>query len=185
LQRFINRDPIEEEGGLNLYGFVGNDPVNSFDELGLAAGAVASGVGRAAVSGYPYLNSAVSGNAARAIAGRGTGAYGWAFSIGWAVGDAIGTVTGLHKTTQEGWQIIFDRYYANDSSPSPKFPPARRWKHIDPAFEKAQRECIELIEKYNEACKKTGAGPLRPGDKERKERYIKCMKDKGFDVESE
>ena len=34
LGRFINRDPIEEDGGLNLYGFVGNDPVNFYDYLG-------------------------------------------------------------------------------------------------------------------------------------------------------
>jgi len=33
--RFINRDPIGEQGGLNLYAFVGNDPVNLFDFLGL------------------------------------------------------------------------------------------------------------------------------------------------------
>jgi RHS repeat-associated protein len=32
--RFINRDPIEEDGGLNLYGFAGNDPVNRWDLLG-------------------------------------------------------------------------------------------------------------------------------------------------------
>jgi len=28
LQRWLNRDPIGEEGGLNLYGYVGNDPMN-------------------------------------------------------------------------------------------------------------------------------------------------------------
>ncbi len=33
--RFINRDPIGEEGGINLYGFVGNNPVNAIDFLGL------------------------------------------------------------------------------------------------------------------------------------------------------
>ncbi len=33
--RWINRDPIEEEGGLNLYGFVGNDGVNKIDYLGM------------------------------------------------------------------------------------------------------------------------------------------------------
>jgi hypothetical protein len=32
--RFLNRDPIEEKGGANLYGMVGNDPVNKWDELG-------------------------------------------------------------------------------------------------------------------------------------------------------
>jgi RHS repeat-associated protein len=34
LQRWINRDPIEERGGLNLYGFVENDAINNSDLLG-------------------------------------------------------------------------------------------------------------------------------------------------------
>jgi uncharacterized protein RhaS with RHS repeats len=33
--RWPSRDPIEEEGGINLYGFVGNDGVNKWDLLGL------------------------------------------------------------------------------------------------------------------------------------------------------
>ncbi len=32
--QFLGRDPIAEQGGLNLYGFVGNDGVNQFDLLG-------------------------------------------------------------------------------------------------------------------------------------------------------
>jgi RHS repeat-associated protein len=32
--RWPSRDPIEEEGGINLYGFVGNDGVNKWDILG-------------------------------------------------------------------------------------------------------------------------------------------------------
>lgn len=32
--RFINRDPIEESGGVNLYGFCGNDGINRWDLLG-------------------------------------------------------------------------------------------------------------------------------------------------------
>ena len=35
LQRWIQRDPIGEQGGQNLYGFVQNDPVNELDPLGL------------------------------------------------------------------------------------------------------------------------------------------------------
>jgi uncharacterized protein RhaS with RHS repeats len=31
----LNRDPIEEKGGFNLYGFVGNSPINSIDPIGL------------------------------------------------------------------------------------------------------------------------------------------------------
>jgi len=32
--KWPSRDPIEEEGGVNLYGFVGNDGVNRWDYLG-------------------------------------------------------------------------------------------------------------------------------------------------------
>jgi len=35
LGRWMSRDPIEEQGGLNLYGFVGNEPVHKVDTLGL------------------------------------------------------------------------------------------------------------------------------------------------------
>ncbi len=34
--RWPSRDPIEEDGGYNLYGFVGNDGVNGFDIYGLS-----------------------------------------------------------------------------------------------------------------------------------------------------
>jgi RHS repeat-associated protein len=32
---FLNQDPIEEQGGINLYAFVGNDGVNGWDYLGM------------------------------------------------------------------------------------------------------------------------------------------------------
>ncbi len=34
--RWPNRDPIEEDGGYNLYGFIGNDTIRRIDPLGLA-----------------------------------------------------------------------------------------------------------------------------------------------------
>jgi RHS repeat-associated protein len=35
LQRWLNRDPIFERGGINLYGFVLNDPISDIDSFGL------------------------------------------------------------------------------------------------------------------------------------------------------
>jgi len=35
LQRWINRDPIGEAGGFNLYRFADNNPISQFDALGL------------------------------------------------------------------------------------------------------------------------------------------------------
>jgi RHS repeat-associated protein len=35
LGRWLSRDPIAENGGINLYGYVGNDPINMIDTLGL------------------------------------------------------------------------------------------------------------------------------------------------------
>ena len=35
LQRWLTLDPIGEAGGINLYQFVGNDPVNGVDPWGL------------------------------------------------------------------------------------------------------------------------------------------------------
>lgn len=68
--RWISRDPIEEEGGNNLYAFVGNTPINSYDLLGMdgtlleeeAAGGIASGLGEGIAQGmsiYMRVKNAV------------------------------------------------------------------------------------------------------------------------------
>jgi RHS repeat-associated protein len=66
LQRWPNRDPIQEWGGLNLYGYVGNNPVNEVDPLGLLT-VVAIGHGQG-------LN--VFGHAAIATTGNGVVSFG-------------------------------------------------------------------------------------------------------------
>ena len=38
IERWMNRDPLGEAGGMNLYGFVQNDPVNWVDPWGLEPG---------------------------------------------------------------------------------------------------------------------------------------------------
>ena len=47
IQRWIQRDPIGEAGGINLYGFVGNSPLNAVDPQGLdALGTLSAAINR-------------------------------------------------------------------------------------------------------------------------------------------
>jgi RHS repeat-associated protein len=61
LGRWPSRDPIGEVGGVNLYGMIGNDAINSWDLLGLERidGAL---IGRAAADGKDDLCCAVATN---------------------------------------------------------------------------------------------------------------------------
>ncbi len=43
LQRWLNRDPIQEQGGMNFYGYVGNNPQGKIDSLGLQFPAMFNG----------------------------------------------------------------------------------------------------------------------------------------------
>lgn len=69
--RWPGRDPIEETGGINLYGFVGNNPLNRSDSLGLfsslnfLAGASAADI--AFIMGEGALAGAATGAASGVI----------------------------------------------------------------------------------------------------------------------
>ncbi len=47
--RWLSRDPIEERGGLNLHGFVGNDPIARFDQDGRQFAGEPLGLGMACI----------------------------------------------------------------------------------------------------------------------------------------
>lgn len=51
--RWLTRDPIEEQGGANLYGFVGNNSTNDVDPLGLDQFNGFGPIGPINTSGYP------------------------------------------------------------------------------------------------------------------------------------
>ena len=50
--RWLSRDPIEEEGGVNLYGFIENKPVNLIDMFGLFWGKGNLGFGPSTIDSY-------------------------------------------------------------------------------------------------------------------------------------
>ena len=50
---FLNHDPIGERGGLNLYGFVGNNPISALDVLGMDSGSTELG-GAWSMFGYSF-----------------------------------------------------------------------------------------------------------------------------------
>lgn len=85
LQRWLNRDPIGEFGGINLYNYVGNDPINHIDALGLQVlanpyNAEAFSPGSTFLSGHPddvsvgqYLSLMGVGIGGAALAATGIG----------------------------------------------------------------------------------------------------------------
>jgi hypothetical protein len=58
--RWINRDPIQESGGVNLYGYVGNNPIDRRDPFGLELGYCYMADGRMLPPGEPeHLGNAM------------------------------------------------------------------------------------------------------------------------------
>ncbi len=54
--RWINRDPSEEVGGVNLYGFIQNDGINADDYLGSGSEKGNGLEGEATIPGRPWQN---------------------------------------------------------------------------------------------------------------------------------
>ncbi|PYK93805.1 MAG: hypothetical protein DME36_08030 [Verrucomicrobia bacterium] len=89
LGRWLSRDPIGEAGGINLYGYVLNNPTNAIDPLGLDA---AVGVGS------PVLTNPF-GHVGTGITGQG------AFSFG--TGTAWGSSFTNYLTTQSAYRDTY------------------------------------------------------------------------------
>ena len=69
LGRWLSCDPIKEEGGLNLYGYVDNNPFNTWDSLGLCGACVKQACDAVRFAGYAGLEfMAKQGTGAIALA---------------------------------------------------------------------------------------------------------------------
>jgi uncharacterized protein RhaS with RHS repeats len=69
LQRWLNRDPIEEEGSINLFGYVENDPADSLDPIGLSCWTKAIKIYKAIGKERKLVAKVKEASTARAVAG--------------------------------------------------------------------------------------------------------------------
>ena len=121
LGRWISRDPIEEQGGFNLYGMIGNNPLYKWDRLGyehafwcflkrvfwgavsgavtgaLSGAAVGAAIG--AVAGAP---GAVAGASVGAVSGAISGAISGGFSDSTTDAFKNGAISGVVAGTTSG-----------------------------------------------------------------------------------
>ena len=111
LQRWLNRDPIGELGAINLYGFVGNNPINFVDPFGLLTAVFVGGPSPADAqnsSGNPF------GHAAIAFTGQGIFSFGTPENPGSSFTDFLnnqakyrdGTVYILNTTPEQEKAMI-------------------------------------------------------------------------------
>jgi RHS repeat-associated protein len=91
--RWKSKDPIEEDGGVNLYGFVGNDAVNRWDLLGMA---------------YPRAEQRSHGSVLNASIGE---KIFWRWSLQVPTGAL--TITDELKEMERDLAAEFDDYYYN------------------------------------------------------------------------
>lgn len=83
--RWVTRDPIGYEGGINLYGYCGNDPANAIDPLGLQS------IGEWYMGGMGGFSDWVDDNLMGGQSAR------------------CGKVTGLHDAGQAStWQVVVE-----------------------------------------------------------------------------
>jgi RHS repeat-associated protein len=95
LGRFINRDPIREKGGLNLYGYVGNNPISRKDPSGL----------RSRIDGDPYGHA--EGDVADPPGDDGGGCQSGSVLAGFSVGGSAALTAAILPKKKKFFPPIF------------------------------------------------------------------------------
>jgi len=135
LGRWLNRDPLQEAGGINLYGFVGNYPLGNLDYLGLSfwdyfydgvrvvSGAFTIAAGGAIAAGASWTGVGAVGGAALVVIGVDQLHYGAANIVSRAQGRGAHPGTGIQTTYRfvsrqitgvdgSGLEVRLDEFYA-------------------------------------------------------------------------
>jgi RHS repeat-associated protein len=131
LGRWVSRDPIAEQGGLNLYGYVGNNPIGFLDPFGLfdcvvVGAAIGGGVGGligGTVGGVAGLVGIVGGPAVLATSGAGALA-GASYGAGAGVigGAIIGGLLCSNRAPEKASDQSGDRPKEQEKCPQPRSP---------------------------------------------------------------
>ena len=134
LGRWMNRDPLGEAGGLNLYGFVLNNPVNFVDPYGLVdvgptgfvGGAITGAVGGFITGGVTGgYEGGVLGSIGGAVGGAATGAISGAIG-GVVTGTVGGGATGTFVGGMTG-AVIGELFSPSTIDPSNRPGPVVKW----------------------------------------------------------
>ncbi len=75
LRRWLNRDPIGTNGGINLYGYVGNNPIDFVDPLGLWQVTIGGGWGIAGEISFGYNSGRANISGTIGVGGGLAGSY--------------------------------------------------------------------------------------------------------------
>ena len=133
--RWLSRDPIGEQGGVNLYGMVGNDAVNRFDFLGLADILVE-------MSRTYHTWDTLSEFTAKTTDDK------FAACCKEVKGQTIELKKGEYWLVKQG-----DYFYGNKNYPIPEGDHTGTWSHSDPTSIRAIVSPINsgITENYNQA----------------------------------
>jgi len=166
LGRWLSRDLIAEDGGINLYAYCGGDPINCVDPLGLAVVAPAPVADSPTVPRVPGLTTPAEDRAAVQALKAGGRSLGWriagrVFFIVGAVFDVatVGTaVYYAHDTNRlldeaeagNANADVAQRQYEKRLREVAAWGPGKRAYHADRAF----RDWFHRV--YKPGCKKHG-----------------------------
>ena len=116
--RWLNRDPLEEEGGLNQYVFCKNMPIVLFDKLGMFPSSIKQCSKSGAVISFIFDGRALSGSGFSAVAASGRPQK--THTPLAIIKDKLGRIIGTRATFNYEFDYSRDRQKIKDVGPTPE-----------------------------------------------------------------